>query len=233
MNAILTERRIADSCIGKMAYDIFRAQISFAIPHLMQVEGLLISKNAYPFHSHLAQDMARINGYHNQEGKLVVRRYLIPLFAFLLGSTFVAGIYFGFLILAQEQDGVLNIFLSNRQYVIPIWVSFGIQVALYSILRFRLFIPAASPGYSVVLIGTSGSTSVTAMVACCLHHLTDVLPILGLSAAATFLTRYQRPFMLVGLGMNILGIVVMLMILYREYRKIQPSQNLQPVLETE
>ena len=51
-------------------------------------------------------------------------------------------------------------------------------------------------------MGTSGGTSVTAMVACCLHHVTDVLPILGLSAAATFLTRYQRPFMLIGLGMN-------------------------------
>jgi hypothetical protein len=69
------------------------------------------------------------------------------------------------------------------------------------------------------------------MVACCIHHVTDVLPILGLSAAATFLTRYQRPFMLVGLGMNIIGIVVILTVLYREYRKIKPSQNLQATLE--
>ncbi|MBI2332111.1 MAG: hypothetical protein HYU84_08140, partial [Chloroflexi bacterium] len=83
------------------------------------------------------------------------------------------------------------------------------------------------------LMGTSGGTSVTAMVACCLHHVTDVLPILGLSAAATYLTRYQRPFMLVSLGLNILGIVVMLIILYRERQKLQPVQKLQPILETE
>ena len=82
-------------------------------------------------------------------------------------------------------------------------------------------------------MGASGSTSVTAMVACCLHHVTDVLPVLGLSAAATFLTRYQRPFMLVGLGTNILGILVMLSVLYREYRKIQPQQKLKPALEIE
>jgi hypothetical protein len=83
------------------------------------------------------------------------------------------------------------------------------------------------------LMGTSGGTSVTSMVACCLHHVTDVLPVLGLSAAATFLTRYQRPFMLTGLGMNILGIIVMLIVLYREYRKIHPQQKLEYRLETE
>jgi hypothetical protein len=80
-------------------------------------------------------------------------------------------------------------------------------------------------------MGTSGGTSITAMVACCLHHVTDVLPVLGLSAAATFLTRYQRPFMLASLGVNMIGILVMLVILYRERRKLQPDQKLQTVLE--
>ena len=131
-----------------------------------------------------------------------MRRYLIPPVAFLLGASLVAGIYFGILILAQGRDAALSIFLSNQWYVIPIWITFGIQAALYSILRFRLFIPTTSPGHPGALtpltgvMGTSGGTSVTAMVACCLHHVTDVLPVLGLSAAATFLTRYQRPFML-------------------------------------
>jgi hypothetical protein len=83
------------------------------------------------------------------------------------------------------------------------------------------------------MMGASGSTSATAMLACCLHHVTDVLPILGLSAAATFLTRYQRPFMLLGLGMNVIGIIVMLFVLYREYQKFQPVKKLQPILETE
>ena len=162
-----------------------------------------------------------------------MRRYLIPPVAFLLGASLVAGIYFGILILAQGRDAALSVFLSNQWYVIPIWITFGIQAALYSILRFRLFIPTTSPGHTGALVGTSGGTSVIAMVACCLHHVTDVLPILGLSTAATFLTHYQRPFMLVGLGLNVIGMIVMLIILYREYRKVQPVQKLQPVLETE
>lgn len=161
-----------------------------------------------------------------------MRRYMIPLAAFLLGSTIIAGVYFGILIVAQGWESILSIFLPNRWYVLPIWITFGIQAALYSILRFRLFIPTTSSGHSGALMGTSGGTSVTAMVACCLHHVTDVLPVLGLSAAATFLTRYQRPFMLAGLGMNILGIIVMLVVLYREYQKIHPQQKLEPVLET-
>lgn len=162
-----------------------------------------------------------------------MKRYLIPLTAFLLGSSLIAAIYFGILIWAQGWDSALSVFLPNRWYVIPIWISFGIQAALYSILRLRFFIPATSTGYTGALMGTGGGTSVTAMVACCLHHVTDVLPILGLSAAATFLTRYQRPFMLVGLGMNLIGIIVMLIVLYRARQKLWPMQGFQPVLENE
>ena len=160
-----------------------------------------------------------------------MRRYLIPLGAFLFGSLLIAAIYFGILIWAQGRDSALAIFVPNRWYVIPIWISFGIQAALYSILRFRLFTSLRSTAHTGAVMGTSGGTSVTAMVACCLHHVTDVLPVLGLSAAATFLTRYQRPFMLVGLGMNLVGVLVMLIILYRERKKLQPDQKLQPALE--
>jgi hypothetical protein len=162
-----------------------------------------------------------------------LKRYLIPITAFSLGSTLIAGIYFGLLTWAQGRNSALSLFESNRWYVLPIWVSFGIQAALYSVLRFRLFIPTASTAHTGAVMGTSGGTSVAAMVACCLHHVTDVLPVLGLSAAATFLTRYQRPFMLAGLGMNILGILVMLRVLDRERRKLQRVQPLQPVLEIE
>ncbi|HEU0292756.1 MAG TPA: hypothetical protein VFR47_08460 [Anaerolineales bacterium] len=162
-----------------------------------------------------------------------MRRYLIPLIAFLLGSSLMAGVYFGILTWAQGWEYASKQFLLNRWYVLPIWAGFGIQAALYSILRFRLFIPTTTTGHTGAMMGTSGGTSVTAMVACCLHHVTDVLPILGLSAAATFLARYQRPFMLVGLGLNTIGIIAMLVVLYRARQKLQLVQKLQPVMETE
>lgn len=161
-----------------------------------------------------------------------MKRYFIPLTAFLLGFSLMTGLYFGILTWAQDWEYASKQFLLNRWYVMPIWIGFGIQAALYAILRFRLFIPTTTTGHAGAMMGTSGGTSVTAMVACCLHHVTDVLPILGLSAAATFLTRYQRPFMLVGLSTEIIGVIVMIIVLYRARQQLQPIQDLQPILET-
>jgi len=152
----------------------------------------------------------------------MAKRYFIPLAAFTLGLAFIASFYFGILTWLQGWDYASSRFKHDRWYVIPIILGFGIQAGLYSVLRFRLFLPVTSMGHAGAFMGTSGGTSATAMVACCLHHVTDVLPILGLSAAASFLTRYQRPFMLVGLAMNLIGIGVMLFVLYRERQKIQP-----------
>lgn len=155
-----------------------------------------------------------------------MKRFLIPITAFILGSALIASFYLGILTWAQGWDYASSQFSRDRLYVVPIILGFGIQAALYTILRFRLFIPVTSTGHTGALMGTSGGTSATAMVACCIHHVTDVLPILGLSAAASFLTRYQRPFMLIGLAMNLIGIGVMLFALCRERQKFQP------VLET-
>ena len=152
-----------------------------------------------------------------------MKRLLTPLAAFGLGSVFIASFYIGILTWAQGWDYASSQFVRDRLYVIPIILGFGVQAALYSILRFRLFIPITSTAHAGTIMGTSGGTSATAMVACCIHHVTDVLPILGLSAAASFLTRYQRPFMLIGLAMNLIGIGLMLFVLYREKRKLQPA----------
>lgn len=151
-----------------------------------------------------------------------MKRFLIPLSAFLIGSVFIASFYIGILTWAQGWEYASSQFVRDRWYVIPIIFGFGVQAALYSILRFRLFIPITSTAHAGTIMGTSGGTSATAMVACCIHHVTDVLPILGLSAAAGFLTRYQRPFMVVGLAMNLIGVSVMLFVLYRERQKPQP-----------
>lgn len=150
-----------------------------------------------------------------------MKRYLIPLASFFMGSAFIASFYFGILGWAQGWGYASSQFDRDRAYLIPIFIAFGIQTALYSILRFRLFIPVTSTRVTGDLMGTSGSTSATAMVACCIHHVTDVLPILGLSAVASFLTRYQRPFMLLGLAMNLIGISAMLLVIYRERLKLK------------
>jgi hypothetical protein len=148
------------------------------------------------------------------------QRYLIPIGAGFAGAFFLAAVYFGIVSLAESPKHAVELFWQDRWIVIPIIVGFGIQAALYTILKMRLFVPVGNIGPSGPMMGAGGTTSTIAMVACCAHHVTDVLPILGLTAAATFLARYQLAFMAVGLGTTVLGIIIMLLILMRERRRV-------------
>ena len=58
--------------------------------------------------------------------------------------------------------------------------------------------------------GTSTVASGMAMVACCAHHAVELFPILGLSAAALFLSDYQEQFLIFGVVANLMGILMML-----------------------
>ena len=48
------------------------------------------------------------------------------------------------------------------------------------------------------------------MAACCAHHLTDVLPFVGLAGLAAFLAEYQLLFIIGGVLSNAVGIAIML-----------------------
>src|SRR3990172_3284758 len=154
-----------------------------------------------------------------------LQRILWPLGAGIAGMLFLSSLYFGLVSWAESPQHALQLFWDERWIVTPIILGFGVQAALYTILKKRLFIPVASTGPSGAMtpvtgvMGAGGTTSTIAMVACCAHHVTDVLPILGLTAAATFLAEYQTGFMLVGLGTTFVGIAVMLVIFFHERRK--------------
>jgi hypothetical protein len=137
----------------------------------------------------------------------------------LLGSLFLSVLYFGIVSWAESPSHALELFWEDKYIVIPMILGFGVQVSLYTILKKRLFMPMESIGPSGTLTGAGGGMSVTAMVACCAHHVTDVLPIVGLTAATTFLAEYRYAFMFIGLGITVAGILVMLGTLLRERRR--------------
>jgi hypothetical protein len=147
------------------------------------------------------------------------RRFLLPVVAGLAGALLLTGLYFAIVSLAESPAHAAQLFWEDRAIVLPIILGFGVQVALYTVLKKRLFVPIAEAGPSGALTGASGGMSAAAMVACCAHHAADVLPLVGLTAAATLLAEYRIPFMLVGLGTTIVGIAVMLLIMWRERRK--------------
>lgn len=162
----------------------------------------------------------------------------LPIGAGFAGALFLSAIYFGFVSWAESPKHAVELFWQDRWLVIPIITGFGVQAALYTILKLRLFLPVSpirpsspmAPGIAPgVSMGAGGTTSTIAMAACCAHHVTDVLPILGLTAAATFLSKYQLAFMFVGLGITLLGIAIMLLILIRERRRVMQIISLPPV----
>lgn len=161
------------------------------------------------------------------------KRVMIPVAAGLAGALFLTSLYFGIVSWAESAQHAIELFWQDRWLVLPIVLGFGVQTGLYSILNLRLFVPVASTGPSGKMVGAGGATSTVAMVACCAHHVADVLPILGLTAAAAFLAKYRTAFMLIGLGTTLLGILVMLTILIRERRKaVHAATVATPAMET-
>ncbi len=116
-------------------------------------------------------------------------------------------IYLGIITLAQDLTHALEQTAELWYWVLALAGGFGIQAGLFSFIRQGIRERRAATTGSVA---TSGGVSVGSMAACCAHHLSDVLPLLGLSGMAFFLVRYQLLFIIVGVLSNIVGITIML-----------------------
>ncbi|MEW5985261.1 MAG: hypothetical protein AB1791_01350 [Chloroflexota bacterium] len=143
------------------------------------------------------------------------KRLLLPLGAGLAGAVFLTALYLGIVSLAETPAHALELFWEDKAFVIPIILGFGTQVGLYTFLKKGLYRPMHVPAGGATT-AAGGGMSTVAMVACCAHHVADVLPLVGLTAAATFLANWKIPFMIVGLAMNLIGIVVMLRVIGKE-----------------
>jgi hypothetical protein len=124
----------------------------------------------------------------------------------LVGGLGLLALYFLLLTLANSFRHAVEQFAAQWYWLILLSLGFGVQLGLYSFIRFEL--RKRAKGATAGLVA-SGGISTGSMIACCAHHFVDVLPIIGLSAAAVFLTRYQAPFILVGIFTNLVGISVM------------------------
>jgi hypothetical protein len=143
-----------------------------------------------------------------------LQRVLLPAGAGVLGVLVMSGVYLGIVSLAGSPAHALSLFWEDRALVIPILLGFGLQVGLFTLLKTGLYLPVHAPASGAVT-AAGGGVSTAAMVACCVHHVADVLPLVGLSAAATFLANWKVPFMIDGLATNLLGSTLMLLALAR------------------
>jgi hypothetical protein len=135
-----------------------------------------------------------------------------PIGVGLLAALGLVAFYLGIITLAQGWTHALQQLRDDLPFVGAIVVGFGTQVGLFTYLR-MLRARAAASG-----MAASTGTSTAAMLACCAHHLTEVLPIIGLSGAAVFLNLYKTPMLWLGIGMNLVGIVYLLRQIRRQRR---------------
>ena len=132
----------------------------------------------------------------------------------LIGSTALLAVYLGIISLAQGLEHAFEQLALDAPFVGLIAAGFGTQIGLFVELRAVDRHHLASAAITAAGTGTSAA----AMLACCAHHVVDLLPIVGLSAAAVFLNAYKTPVFLVGIGMNFIGIIVIARQLQRARR---------------
>lgn len=135
------------------------------------------------------------------------------IFVGFLASLSLLFIYFGILSIANSFSHAVEQFSQMWYWILLLVAGFGLQAGLYFFIREKL--RQKQERGSTVAIAASGGISTGSMIACCLHHLVDVLPLMGLAAAAVFLIQYQLLFIIVGVLSNLIGITIMLEIIQK------------------
>lgn len=140
-------------------------------------------------------------------------KYFKPILAGVIGMLSLILFYWLILFVATgDWYHPVQQFIEYKYWISPLIIGFGIQMGLFWYIRSGLHLDGSAKG----AVATGAATSTVAMVACCAHHVVDLLPILGLSAAALFLTEYQTYFFALGIFSNIIGIVVMVYIIKKK-----------------
>lgn len=120
----------------------------------------------------------------------------------ILTSSLLLGVYFAILTLVSGWNFAQDQFSVFWYFIVSLSIGFGVQIGLYVYLR---NIIKNGRGTGKVL-GITGTTSTAAMVSCCTHYLTNLLPILGVAGIVTFVAQYQIELFWIGLLFNLIGI---------------------------
>jgi hypothetical protein len=130
---------------------------------------------------------------------------------FLMGLLAAAGLlaFYTVVVLAASgsREHLWSLVTEDAWFVAAITTGFGIQIGLFAYLRQAVRAAQGRMSAAMAATGTGGSTM--AMVACCAHHLADIMPLAGLTAASLFLSEYKQSLMIVGLVATGIGIAWM------------------------
>ena len=119
----------------------------------------------------------------------------------ILAFLTLLSVYFLILTLVSGWKFTWEQFTQFWYYILLLALGFGVQFSLYSYLKGIVKQQATGQ-----VLATTGATSTGAMISCCAHYLTNILPILGVTGIITFIGQYQVQFFWIGLFFNFLGI---------------------------
>ncbi|NOY10131.1 MAG: hypothetical protein GXP33_14960 [Spirochaetes bacterium] len=130
----------------------------------------------------------------------------------IIAGTLLLLVYFSVLTFANSLRHAVEQFKEMWYWVVLLVAGFGTQAGLYTYIRtvFRL---RKESGIAASTVAAAGGISTTSMIACCAHHVTDFLPVLGISAAMIFFNQFQNLFIITGVLSNVIGINLMLKII--------------------
>lgn len=121
----------------------------------------------------------------------------------IIAAMVLLAAYFIIVSLVSGFDFAASQFSQFWGFIIILSLGFGIQFGLYSYLKERV---SGMAGTGKV-VAVTGATSTAAMISCCAHYLANIIPLLGVTAFATFMAQYQVKFFWLGIFMNFAGIV--------------------------
>lgn len=121
-----------------------------------------------------------------------------------LAGGLLAGFYVTVIAASAGWQHLADTVAEDWYLVLPLVLGFAVQVGLLAEVRRRHRAAHAT----ALVTGAGAGTSAVGMVACCAHHLVDLVSLTGLTGTATFLTSQQRTLLWVALGATALGLAL-------------------------
>jgi len=122
-----------------------------------------------------------------------------------LGALTLLGVYFLLLTAVSGWEFTASQFWDFWYFIVSLAAGFGIQLGLFTYLRNAV----RGKGISGKVVAVSGTTSTAAMISCCAHYLTNILPVLGAAGLVALVAQYQIELFWFGLASNLAGIFYM------------------------
>jgi Cu+-exporting ATPase len=128
--------------------------------------------------------------------------------AILLGAAGALTLVAVYLLLLTALSGwefTVSQFWDFWFFIVSLAAGFGIQLGLFTYLRNAV----RGMNMSGKVVAVTGTTSTAAMISCCAHYLTNILPVLGAAGLVALVAQYQVELFWFGLASNLAGIFYM------------------------